>query len=338
MDKKEVTIYDIARQLGLSPSTISKGLKGHPTISQKTQRKIAATAESMGYRFNTFAANLRKNRTNTIGLIVPRLNSLFVSQVIAGIEKATNDAGYNLIISQSLEHMEKEVRNVKTMLSNRVDGLLVSLAEDTANFDHFNIFKEKSIPLLFFDRVPFGHDFPSVSINNEVAGYQVARHLIEQGAKKLVHITGNQLRNVYADRCAGFQRAIEEAGLPFTEEQLIISELSEAAGIAAASTIIDLKADGVFVSNDVCAASLMNEVQRRGFKVPGDILFAGFNNDMISRNVFPPLTTVDYPGFEMGELAAKSMLSHLNNQSDINLTENIIIKSSLVVRQSSMRG
>ena len=147
-ENKVVTIYDIAERLGLSPSTISRGLKGHYTVSLKTQQKIAKTAEAMGYRTNTFAANLRRQRTNTIGIIIPRFNSYFMSEVIAGAEKVTNEAGYNLIISQSLERVDKETRNVKTMFTNRVDGLLVSLAENTNTLDHFNLFfnKEKSTP------------------------------------------------------------------------------------------------------------------------------------------------------------------------------------------------
>jgi len=338
MEKKDVTIYDIAEKMGLSPSTISKGLRGHATISLKTQKKIALNAEAMGFRFNNFAANLRKKQTNTIGVIVPRLNSFFMSLVIAGIEKVTNERNYNLIISQSFETLEKEVRNVKTMLSNRVDGLLVSLAEGTKDLSHFDVFPQKGIPLLFFDRVPVGRHFPYISINNEQAGYQITKHLIESGAKNIVHVTGNQLRNVYADRLSGYRLALKEKSLPFKEENIIINDLSEAAGIESAKKVIELKADAVFIANDICAAACMNEVQRNGFRVPNDILFAGFNNDMISRNVSPALTTIDYPAFEMGVIAAKSLLGHLDGTVDINLTENTIIKSTLLIRASSQKS
>lgn len=337
MKDKEVTIYDIAERLNLNPSTISRGLKGHYTVSQKTQKKIRAAAEAMGYRSNTFAANLRNRRTNTIGVIIPKLNSYFVAQTIAGMEKVINDAGYNLIISQSLESTEKEARNVKTLFNNRVDGLLVSLAEDTTDLAHFDPFIKKRIPVLFFDRAPQGADFPTITINNEDAGYQVTKHLIEQGASAIVHITGSQLRNVYADRLAGYRRALTEAGIAFRPENIITNDLSEQAGINSAEQIIRLKADAVFVANDNCAASCMNELKRRGILVPQQVMFAGFNNDMISRNVDPPLTTVNYPGFEMGELAAKSILQHMQGNADLHITSNITIKSGLIIRASSQR-
>lgn len=338
MINKEVTIYDIAENLGLSPSTISRGLKGHFTVSIKTQKKIAATAAAMGYRSNTFAANLRSQRTNTIGIIVPRLNSYFMSEVIAGIEKITNNAGYNLIISQSLEHVDKELLNVKTMFNSRVDGLMVSLASDTTDLSHFNILIEKGIPVLFFDRVPTDGKLPAITINNEQAGYAVTRHLIENGARHIVHITGSQLRNVYADRFKGYKRALEEFGIEYKDGNIIINDLSENDGILAANKIVNTNADAVFVANDNCAASCMNELKRLGVKIPGDIAFAGFNNDMISRNVDPALTTIDYPGFEMGEIAARNLLEHLAGKINIYLTPSIIVRSDLVVRLSSKKA
>jgi LacI family transcriptional regulator len=336
MPDKETTIYDIAERLGLSPSTISRGLKGHYTVSLKTQQKITKTAEAMGYRINTFAANLRRQRTNTIGIIIPRFNSYFMSEVIAGAEKVTNEAGYNLIISQSLERVDKEIRNVKTMFTNRVDGLLVSLAENTNTLDHFNLFFNKGIPLLFFDRVPANEKLPSIIIDNERAGYLATKHLIEQGAKNIIHITGNQLRNVYADRLKGYQRALAEYGIPYQPQNIIINDLSEQAGIQAARQIINLKADAVFAANDNCAVSCMNELKRLGVEIPHDMAFAGFNNDMISRNVDPPLTTINYPGFEMGAVAAQNLLKHLEGETTIHTS--ITLNADLIIRSSSFFG
>ena len=334
---KEVTIYDIARRLGLSPSTISRGLKGHYTVSLKTQQKIRDTAEAMGYRSNTFAANLRRQRTNTIGIIIPRFNSYFMSEVIAGAEKVTNEAGYNLIISQSLEHVEKEIRNVKTMFNNRIDGLLVSLAEDTRDISHFNLFLDKGIPVLFFDRVPPDERLPAIVIDNEKAGYIITTHLIAQGAQNIVHITGNQLRNVYADRLKGYQKALAEHGIEYRPENIIINGLSEQAGIQAARQIINRGVDAVFAANDNCAVSCMNELKKLGVNIPRDMAFAGFNNDMISRNVDPQLTTINYPAFEMGEIAARNLLEQLEKKTGIP-SVHVILNSDLIVRASSGFG
>src|SRR5687767_10162409 len=150
---KEVTIYDLARKLNISIATVSRALKDDPVVSKKTKKKIFDLAEEMGYRYNHFARNLREQRTYTIGVIVPRLNSYFMSTVIAGMESVVNTEGYNLIISQSSESAAKEVANAKTMFNNRVDGLLVSLAYDTDDIEHFSPFFKKNIPLIFFDRV-----------------------------------------------------------------------------------------------------------------------------------------------------------------------------------------
>src|SRR5688500_15535127 len=150
---KEVTIYDIAEELKISAATVSRGLKDDPTVSKKTKKRIFELADKIGYRSNHFARNLRNQKTDTIGVIVPRLNSNFMSSVISGIEHVANKEGYNLIISQSSESSDKEAANAKTMFNNRVDGLMVSLAYDTKDLSHLNSFFNKNVPVIFFDRV-----------------------------------------------------------------------------------------------------------------------------------------------------------------------------------------
>ncbi|MGX5690873.1 LacI family DNA-binding transcriptional regulator [Arcticibacter tournemirensis] len=334
MRAKEITIYDIARHLNIAPSTVSRGLKGHHTVSPDTQRKITEAAAEMGYQTNSFAVGLRTKRTNTIGVIIPRLNSNFVADVLAGIEKVTNTFGFNLIITQSLESREKEIRNVNTMFANRVDGLLLSLSGNTKDIEHLNIFFEKNIPVLFFDRVPSG-SIPSVCIDNEEAGYRATRHLLQQGAKRIVHISGSHDINVYADRFKGYLRALNESDIAFNEDLLIITDLDENTGEETADSIIKLKADGVFAANDISAVSCMNVLKKHGLKVPEDILIAGFNDDIISRSVSPPLTTIHCPAIKMGEAVAQTMVDHLLKNIDI--TSSIILETELIVRGSTTR-
>src|SRR5690606_28659859 len=180
-------------------------------------------------RHNHFASNLRRSRTNTIGVIVPRLNSYFMSSVIAGIEKVVNEAGYNLVISQSLESEKKENVNIKTMFNTRVDGLLVSLAYDTVDDSHFKMILDKNIPLIFFDRV-FEHPLcTSVIIDNFAAGYAMTKHLIGQGCKRIVHITANLKRNVYAERLRGYKQALSDHQIAYHEALIFVNNLGEAA-------------------------------------------------------------------------------------------------------------
>src|SRR5213596_3419721 len=168
---KEITIYDLARELNISIATVSRALKDDPVVSKKTRKRIFELAEEMGYRTNHFARNLRNQRTDTIGVIVPRLNSYFMSTVIAGIENVANDEGYNLIITQSSESAEKEKLSAKTMFNSRVDGLLVSLSYDTNDLLHFDQFSRKNIPVIFFDRGEEHINFTNVLIDNRRSAY-----------------------------------------------------------------------------------------------------------------------------------------------------------------------
>lgn len=338
--KKEITIYDLAKELNISPATVSRGLNDHPAVNKNTKKKITKMAQEMGYRSNSFASNLRRQRTNTIGLIVPRLNSNFMSSVIAGMEKVANEAGYNLLISQSLETAKKEAANAQTMFNSRVDGLLVSLAYDTENIAHFDAFINKGIPLIFFDRV-FNHkQCTGIVIDNAKAAYDATTHLIEQGCKNIVHITGNLKRNVYSDRLKGYRYALTDKELEYRSSAVIETNLSEEAGRMAAEQILEMRPlpDGIFVANDTCAVSCMQTLKQAGISIPGDIAVIGFNNDPLSRVVEPNLTTVNYPGYEMGEVAAKNMINHLNGLMDINSTNTIVLRSELVVRDSSLHN
>lgn len=336
---KEVTIYDIAQQLNISPATVSRGLKDHPAISKKTKKKILETAKSMGYRSNTFASNLRKRRTNTIGVIVPKLNSSFMSDVIAGIEKIANEAGYNLIISQSLESEKKEIANAITMFNSRVDGLLVSLAYNTNTFSHFEPFIEKDIPLIFFDRVIEHEKCSTIVINNYKAAYDITMHLIVNGCKDIVHVTGNLARNVYQDRFRGFRQALMDSNLDYSDHQLMVNSLSLQEGTETAEKILKFSRlpDGVFVANDYCAAGCMAKLKEKGIKIPQDIAFAGFNNDPISSLIEPNLTSIDYKGFEMGEVTARTLINHLNDSQNLNQTQTIMMRHDLIIRNSSIK-
>jgi LacI family transcriptional regulator len=338
-DRTEVTIYDIARKLNISPATVSRGLNNHFSVSKKTQKQITDTAKSMGYRSNLFAKNLRRQKTRTLGVIVHTLNSNFIASVLSGIESVANKAGYNLIISQSQESQEKEILNVDTMFNRMVDGLIVSLAFDTTDVAHFDSFFEKNIPVVFFDRISFGKSSTNVVIDNFKAGYEVTTHLINQGCKKIAHITGSLTRNVYADRMKGYQLALTENNIPFDEQYVIVNNMDEQSAIEAAKKLIAMESipDGIFIANDNCAAVCMQTLKDAGYSIPKDIAIVGFNNDIISRVVNPKISTVNYPGQQMGEIVANALVNHLEGKANLDATSTIIIKSDLIIRESSLR-
>lgn len=339
---KEVTIYDIARNLGISPTTVSRALNNHPVVNGQTKQRIFQAAKAMGYRSNIFASNLRSKRTNNIGVIVPRLNSPFQSSAIAGMEKVANEAGYNLVISQSLESLEKEIANAQMMYNSRVDGLIVSMVDDPVNIEHFKPFLKKGIPLLFYDRVAEQGNCTGVIIDNVQAGYNATAHLIAQGCKNIVHVLGNPRINVYSNRLKGYRYALLDHGLPYEEANILQSDLSEDAGDEIVQKLFKMenRPDGLLISNDSCAASCINALKQAGIVVPRDIAVVGFNNDMISRLMEPKLTTINYPGFEMGEIAMKSLVHHIGGLLGeiLQNTNTITLRSELIVRESSLKA
>lgn len=336
--QKEVTIYDIAKKLNISASTVSRALNNDINVKKETQKKVKIAAQQMGFRLNSLASNLRSKKSNTIGVIVPRLNSNFMADVISGIEKVVNEAGYNLIISQSFETMEKEIINSETMFNNRVNGLLVSTTYSTDNIEHFEALIKKGVPVIFFDRVFEHTGWPTIRIDNYKAAYDATSHLINQGCKNLFHISGNQTTNIYADRFKGFKQALEDHKIIFNEANLLLTDLSEESGKGAADYILSLPKlpDGVFSANDQCAVSCMKSLQKSGIKIPDDIAFVGFNNDIITTVIEPNLSTIDYKGLEMGKVAAGVLINHLKG-TDIKLTHSIILRSELLIRESSLR-
>jgi len=338
--EREVTIYDLANELNISVATVSRALKNDPVVNKKTKKKIFALAEKMGYRSNHFARNLRRQQTNTIGIMVHELNSNFITSVLAGVEKVTAEAGYDLIIAHSSESYVKEAANAKNLFHKRVDGLIASLSFDTSNLDHFRPFVEKGVPVIFFDRVEQNNNNTVVVIDNYKCGYQATRHLIAQGCKKIAHVTSSLKRNVYAERYRGYRDALTDHQMAFDESMLIINDLSEKAGIESATSILAMepRPDGVFITNDFVAAVCMRTLKEKNILIPDDIAIVGFNNDAIGKLIEPALTTINYPGKDMGEIAARNLIHHLKGTVNIQNTNTIIINSDLIIRKSSLKN
>jgi LacI family transcriptional regulator len=338
--RKDITIYDIARKMDISSATVSRALNNSTSISEGTRKKIQETAKELGYRHNNFAKNLRNQKSNTIGVLIHELVSSFTTSVLGGIEKVTTEAGYDIIIAHSSEQMSKEIKNANNLFHKRVDGIIASLAFDTDNLIHFEPFKEKNIPMIFFDRVEENTESTKVIIDNYKCGYLATKHLIDQGCKRIAIITGTQQRNVYRQRFKGYRDALLDAGMVLIDDYIIINELTDQSGAEAALAIMALcpMPDAAFVTNDFTAAVFIKKMKEYNFRIPEDIAVVGFNNDAVSRIVEPELTTIDYPGYLMGEVAATQLISHLSGKSDIKLLSTIIINSELIIRKSSLKS
>ncbi len=337
--KAEVTIYDISKALNISASTVSRGLNNNPRVRKELRKKIMHTAREMGYQRNRFAANLRLKQTRTIGVVIPRIDSHFMSSVISGMEKAANTSGYQLLISQSEESASLEEGNIQALFNSRVDGFLVSLSFETKNMDAFqNIFR-KDIPVVFFDRVFECGNCVSVVIDNFRAGYEATKHLIEQGCRKIIHVGGSMNRNVYNDRFRGYRQALAENSLEFDDNSHIITDLMDNSGEVVIRQLLSRGSmpDGIFTANDTSAVSIICELKKRGYRVPDDVAVAGFNDDPVSRIVEPNLTTVHYPGRAMGDVAASTMIRILEG-TQYEKVNTIILSHELIIRQSSLKS
>lgn len=338
--KREVTIYDIARELNVSPSTVSRALKDHHSIGKKTKKAVLKLAEQRGYQPNVIAASLRSNKTNTIGIITSWINRPFISSLISGVEIAANKSGYNVIISQSHDSYDSEVANAQVLYNSRIEGLVVSLAMETTNYDHFEKFLKKNIPVVFVDRVPENINATKVVIDNFMAGFKATEHLIAQGCIRIAHIGGAQHRNVYRERRLGYVEALKKHNIQI-DEQLIIENnvLSSEEGLKVGKQLLSLpnRPDGIFSANDTAAVSVIQYARKAGISIPNELAVIGFNNDPVSTIIDPPLSTVGHPAIEMGKLAAMHVLNN-DNQDEAVKSQTIMLETDLVIRQSSLRS
>jgi LacI family transcriptional regulator len=338
-NSKDVTIYDIAKNLDVSPSTVSKALNDDPAISKKTRKKILETAALMGYRTNPHARNLRQRQSLTIGVIVYELNNSFMASVLSGIETVANETGYGIIIMDSAQSTGKEVANAQSLFHRRVDGVIAFPAPDTKQLDHFNPFIAKNIPVIFLDHAGQVPESTSVIIDNVLCGHMATMHLIEQGCRRIAHLTSTLDHDIYALRYKGYIAALKENHLPFEEALLITAPPTEVDSLAAAGKLMNLQPmpDGLFVTNDLAAAVCIRTFLDRGVRVPRDIAVVGFNNDIVGRLIKPSLTTINYPGREMGDRAARNLVNHLKGMVNMNKISTTTIRAELIIRQSSLK-
>mgnify|MGYP001248607447 CR=1 FL=1 len=338
--KTEITIHDLARKLNISASTVSRALNNNPRISQKTRDKIKAAALELGYQPNTIASNLRNRKSNTIGIVVPLINRHFFSSVISGVEDIAFAAGYNVVISQSNDEWEKEQRIVRSMLANRVDGLIISIAMKTTRFDHLQLFADKKIPLVFFDRIVKEIDSDRVVVDDFNGGYKITKHLIEQGCKRIAHLTGPLNLQTYSDRKQGYMQALRDYGQKIDDELIIENNLTRADGLCAIKQLLNLKKrpDGIFCGNDTTALSAILHLKEIGVKVPEEIAIVGFSNEPFSEVVTPSISTIKQPGFEMGQKAAQMIINQIENKDNSLKFETVVMPNELIIRESSLKS
>ncbi|MBP5419753.1 MAG: LacI family DNA-binding transcriptional regulator [Bacteroidales bacterium] len=310
----QITIKDIARTLGISASTVSRALKDHPDISAETKRQVQQLASQVNYRPNTLALGLRKSKTNTIGIIIPEIVHHFFSSVISGIDDVAYNAGYNTMLCQTNESEERERSSIQNMIDMRIDGFLISMSKNTTDYAHFINLVSNGIPVVFFDRVC--DILPSHRvITDDFEGARTAtRHLINQGCKRIAHLTSASSLTISRQRKEGYTTALREAGLQVNPEYIIAADSRETI-IANSNKLITIapEIDGLFAINDSTAIAAIQILQRNGYNVPRDIKVIGFGDGPLTEIVSPTLSTVEQKGYEMGAEAMRILIRQMES-------------------------
>ncbi len=337
MLKGQITLKDIARELGISPSTVSKALKGHRDISSSTIKSVRELAEKWNYKPDQIALSLKSGLTKTIGVIVPEIVHYFFSTVISGIEDLAYDSGYHVMFCQSSELYAREVKAVEALLSNRVDGILVSVSKVTENFDHFRKIQENGIPLVFFDRICDDIDTDRVIVDDETGAYDAVSHLISIGCKRIVHLSGPPNLSIGKSRTDGFRKALREHNIKVDESNIIRCDTREDAAIVVPRLLERPdKPDGIFAVNDVTAAAAMKIINDMGYSIPGDIAVVGFTSGLISDITNPTLTSIEQHGYMIGKEAVRLLIDRIEKKHELP-SQTKIIKTELVIKGSTLR-
>ena len=335
MYKGQVTIKDIAKELGISPSTVSKALNGHPDISQSTKKAVRELVEKWNYKPDPIALSLKSGHTKIIGVIVPEIVHYFFSTVISGIEDLAYDSGYHVMFCQSNESYEREVKAVQTLLSSRVDGILVSVTKVTNDFSHFRKIQENGMPLVFFDRICSELDTDRVIVDDEEGAFDAVKHLITIGCKNIVHLSGPQNLQIGKNRKEGYLRALKHYNQPIDDQNIIRCDTQEEARIIVPDLMKrTIRPDGIFAVNDLTAAETMNVIRECGFNVPEDVSVVGFTSGMISDITFPTLSSVEQHGYMIGKEAVKLLIDRIEKKHNLP-SQTIVIKTEMVIKGSS---
>ena len=335
--KKKVTIKDIARELNTAYSTVSRALNNNAGISEGKRREILLKAKEMGYEPNLFARQLRKGGSNTIGLIVPRINRVFFSNVIHGVETEARSKGYNVIICQSNETLLDETESIKNLLTNNVAGILMSLSMETVKPGLHNEIPGRNIPFVMFDRVFPDAETNKVLNDNYHGAYAVTRHMIEQGCRSIVHFAGPLTINIYRDRMEGYKKALEDNGLPFIPGSIIEHVITRESGFEEVRRLFEAgpEFDGVFAASDFSALGAMLCLKELNIGIPEDVSVAGYANEPFTELV--QLTTVDQHSIEIGRSAARLLFEEIDEGIIKQMNKEVVIRPELIIRNSTLK-
>lgn len=338
MNTGQYTIKDIAKRLNLSASTVSRALNDIPDVKPATIKLVKEMAKKLNYHPNLIAQGLVKKRSYNIGVIIPDFMIHFYAEALSGIYKVANEAGYNVMVCQTNEKYDYELKSLQTLVSSRVDGLLIAISKETDNFDHLNSLDLAKTPLVVFNRVSDEIISSRVVFDDLKSGYKATRHLIDCGCRNIAHISGPDNLQLSIDRKNGYLKALRKYELNLDEELVVPCDFSLEDGKEAMEKILQSgkKIDGVFTVCDAAAYGAMAVLKSNGYKIPDDVSVIGFTNEPFAKLIEPSLSTISQPSHEIGETATHLLLKHIENKEGF-VPETRILETELIERNSSRR-
>ncbi|WP_316802271.1 LacI family DNA-binding transcriptional regulator [Pedobacter nototheniae] len=336
--KKKTTIYDIAQELNVTVSTVSRALSGFPAISDATRNAVLEVAKKLNYSPNKLASALKSGKTYIIGVIVPSVQAHFFASVIHSIEEGLKNSGYRIILYQSNESIDNEINGVKTLLEAQVDGIIASMSLETNIFEHFSEIIKQNKPLILFDRVHESLKVPTITLNDFEAGLIATEHLIKQGYKNIGFVTTEHQIKIFDDRLKGYKAALLKHNLRFADEQVIYGDLSIDGGQKGAEMLMSSKnaPDAIIAGDDFTALGVIKKLKQLG-KTPPQIGVIGFANETFSDYISPALSTIDQHPNKMGSACAEMFLKMIKQENPYQNTNKIVLSPTLVVRESTLK-
>ncbi|MGN6490910.1 MAG: LacI family DNA-binding transcriptional regulator [Agriterribacter sp.] len=337
--EQPVTIKDIARKLGISASTVSRALRGSTEINGATRKLVQDLAKELNYTPNPIALSLKEKKTKVIGVIVPEIANYFCSAVIAGIEDIAYNMGYHVVIFQSHEKYEREIMNVKLLTSRRIDGLIISVSNETKSGNHLKELIEKGVPVVMFDRICDEVDTPRVVTDDTRGAYDATCHLLEQGYKRIAHVTMAPHLSVTKNRMRGYTRALQKHKLAVQKKWVVHCDFDYGNMKRAVEKLLKTKPrpDAILASGERLAMSCVEVLKEMKQRIPADMAMAGFFDNPVSRFIDPALTAVHQPTFDIGQSAARLLIEMIENNSLQHQYKTIELKTTMEIRESSMR-
>lgn len=340
MKFEAVTIKDIAKALGLSTSTVSRALRDSYEISAETKRIVLEYAEKINYHPNPIALSLKERRSRSIGVIVCEIANSFFSQTINGIESIAYNNGYNVIIAQSRESLDREMMNLQFLTSRSIDGLIISVSTETKDFSFFKELNQKGLPIVFFDRIVDEIDTHKVIADNYKGAYDATTHLIKNGYKRIAIVSNPERLSITRERLAGYKAALKDHGIKADDSiikycqhgGMIVAEVEEA---LKELLKLDIRPDAIFASADKLTTGCLRILKAKGISVPGDMGLLGFSNTDLTELLDPPLSIIKQPAFEMGEIATNLLLQLIESKRPVTEFETRVLSTEMLVRGST---